>query len=278
MTVVYIHPKANTQTAADTIRKVTQRLQSLSPDAPCLLMGDFNNCKLSKSLNLYQYVTCPTRKNKTLDMCYGSIKEAYKASPLPPLGSSDHCAINLIPVYRPMLKRGEVKTREIEIWDDESVLKLQGCFDCTDWSVFIDSASDIYEMVDSVCCYISFCVDSVIPSKHVKVYANNKPWVTSSLKQVLMKKHRVLQNGDEREIREATKEVRAEIKKAKLQYKNKIEERLGSNNLKAAWDGVKRMVGLQKANKKPVNLPMHKNDNELSEALNTFFSRFDHES
>ena len=35
------------------------------------------------------------------------------------------------------------------------------------------------------------------------------------------------------------------------------------------------MVGLQKANKKPVNLPMHKNDNELSEALNTFFSRFD---
>ena len=48
------------------------------------------------------------------------------------------------------------------------------------------------------------------------------------------------------------------IKKAKLQYKNKIEERLGSNNLKAAWDGVKRMIGLQKAHKKPVHLPMHK--------------------
>ena len=86
-----------------------------------------------------------------------------------------------------------------------------------------------------------------------------------------MKKHRAFQNGDEREIREATKEVRAEIKKAKLQYKNKIEERLGSNNLKAAWDGVKRMIGLQKAHKKPVHLPMHKNYNELSEALNTFF-------
>ena len=36
-----------------------------------------------------------------------------------------------------------------------------------------------------------------------------------------MKKHRVLQNGDEGEIGEATKEVRAEIKKAKLQYQNK---------------------------------------------------------
>ena len=35
---------------------------------------------------------------------------------------------------------------------------------------------------------------------------------------------------------EATKEVRAEIKKAKLQFKNMIEERLGSNNLQAAWE------------------------------------------
>ena len=190
-------------------------------------MGDFNNCKLSKSLNLYQYVTCPTRKNKTLDMCYGSIKEAYKASPLPPLGSSDHRAIHLTPVYRPGLKRGKVKTREIKDWNDESVSKLQGCFDCTDWNVFKDSASDIDELTDTVCCYISFCEESAIPTKHVKVYANNKPWVTSSLKQVLMKKHSAFHNGDEDENREATKEVRAEIKRAKLQYKNKIEERLG---------------------------------------------------
>lgn len=49
LTVVYIHPKANAQNAAQTIEKVIQKLQSLSPDAPCLLMEDFNNCKLHKS-------------------------------------------------------------------------------------------------------------------------------------------------------------------------------------------------------------------------------------
>ena len=110
----------------------------------------------------------------------------------------------------------------------------------------------------------------MIPKKHVKVYANNKPWVTSSLKQVQMKKHSAFHNGDEDENREATKEVRAEIKRAKLQYKNKIEERLGSNNLKAAWDGVKRMTGLHKTQNKPVHIPMYKSDSDLSEALNTF--------
>lgn len=61
-------------------------------------------------------------------------------------------------------------------------------------------------------------MDSAVPKKYVKVYAN-KPWVTSSLKQALMKKHNAFYNGDERE-REATKKVRAEIK-AKLQHKNK---------------------------------------------------------
>ena len=69
-----------------------------------------------------------------------------------------------------------------------------------------------------------FCEDSVIPKKHVKVYANNKPWVTISLKQVLIKKDSAFHNGVEDENTEATKEVRAEIKRAKLQYKNKIEE------------------------------------------------------
>jgi hypothetical protein len=45
--------------------------------------------------------------------------------------------------------------------------------------------------------------------------------------------------------------------------------------LKAAWDGVKRMTGLHKTQNKPVHIPMYKSDSDLSEALNTFFSRFD---
>jgi len=47
-------------------------------------------------------------------------------------------------------------------------------------------------------------------------------------------------------------------------------EKIGSNNLKVAWDGVKKMIGLQKTQNKPVQLPMYKNEWELSEALNFF--------
>ena len=74
----------------------------------------------------------------------------------------------------------------------------------------------------------------------------------------------------ERQLRRSEQKSRG----AKFQYKNKIEERLGSNNLKAAWDGVKRMTGLNKTQNKPVHIPMYKSDSDLSEALHIFPFKF----
>lgn len=79
VTVVYIHPKANAKNAVATIHKVTQKLKSLSPDSPCLILGDFNHCNLKSLSNFYQYISCPTRLTKTIDLCYGSVKGAYKS-------------------------------------------------------------------------------------------------------------------------------------------------------------------------------------------------------
>ena len=158
VTIVYIHPRANVEVAANTISRVIQSLQSNSPDAPNIILGDFNRCNLKKTLNsFYQYVNCPTRYEKTLDLCYGSIKGAYRSVAGPPLGSSDHNTVHLHPVYKTVLRREKVRSRQVMLWNEESSLALQGCFDCTDWSVFTDSSDDIDELTDVECCYISFC-------------------------------------------------------------------------------------------------------------------------
>lgn len=44
VTVVYIHSRANENKALESILKVTQKLKSISPDAPSLVLGDFNHC------------------------------------------------------------------------------------------------------------------------------------------------------------------------------------------------------------------------------------------
>lgn len=49
--------------------------------------------------------------------------------------------------------------------------------------------------------------------------------------------------GNVTEVKEIKKEIRSELKKAKLAYKDKIEAELSSNNLKEAWRGMKLMTG-----------------------------------
>ena len=137
LTIVYIHPRANATSASSTIFDLVQKLQSISPDAPNFILGDFNHVTLKKTLtNFYQYVSCPTRRDKTLDLCYGSVKEAYKSVPLPPLGSADHNCVHLLPIYKTVLKREKTLTKDINVWTEESVACLQECYDCTDWDMF----------------------------------------------------------------------------------------------------------------------------------------------
>lgn len=113
VTVVYIHPKADTKIAAETIFRVVQNLQSISPGAPNGILEDFNHCTLKGSLrNIYQYVTCPTWRNKTLDLCYGSIKGAFKSVAGPPFGFSDHNTVHLLPMYESVLRREKVEIRK----------------------------------------------------------------------------------------------------------------------------------------------------------------------
>ena len=277
ITVVYIHPKANNIIASNTVSDVVQGLQNISPEAPNFILGDFNHVSLKKSLpNFYQYITCPTRHYKTLDLCYGNIKGAYKSVPLSALGSADHNCVQLLPIYRPLFKREKPHTREVKMWTDDSTARLQGCFDCTDWEVFKDSCEHIDELTDVVCSYITFCEDMIVPTRKFKVFSNTKPWMTKSVKSSLRNKQLAYRQGDRLERVTARKEVRTEIFKAKQAYKVKLEKNLADNNLGSAWSGMKKIAGIQhNVNKSTVCIDGFRSNDYFSNALNMFYSRFE---
>ncbi len=54
-TVVYIHPKANENTALELIYSTVQKLQAVSPDTPNLILGDFNHCICMCTMYFSQY-------------------------------------------------------------------------------------------------------------------------------------------------------------------------------------------------------------------------------
>ena len=159
--------------------------------------------------------------NKTLDMCYGNIPSAFAARCRPPLGRSDHNVVHLLPTYRQKLKREGPRTHNIRLWTSDSVDQLQHCFETTDWNMFFDSCgADIDMLTDTITSYINFCEDSIIPTKTVHIYPNNKPWINKGLKQCLNQKKLAFLQRDIRSVKQLGKEFRSKIRTAKLEYKS----------------------------------------------------------
>lgn len=105
-------------------------IEAANPDSLLLIMGDFSTFRLSKSLPTFQqYVKCPTRGSKTLDLCYGNVRNSYKAFKKPPIGTADHYIVHLIPAYRTLVQREEVLKRSVKQWDNASIQTLQACFE-----------------------------------------------------------------------------------------------------------------------------------------------------
>ena len=130
-----------------------------------------------------------------------------------------------------------------KVSDGDRVARLQGCFDCTNWDVFRDSCDSLDELTDVVTSYFSFCVDTVIPLKKSKVFPNNKPWVSKHLKKVLNEKKRVYFLGDLAYRKEVSKG--GEIRKARENYKQDIELKFKTGDMRTIWDGIKTMSDMK---------------------------------
>ena len=270
VTVLYIHPKADAKVACSMVAEVVHRLASQSPDAPCLVLGDFNHCKLNQTLpHFKQYVKCPTHKDKTIDLCYGNIHGAYSSKPLPCLGRSPHNMVQLVPTYRQRLKREKPIVREVKKWTSDSSEALSDCFESTDWSVFADPSLDTTADVTSA--YIAFCAETVLETKSCTVFPNNKPWVTPGLKRLLYRKKEAFKSGDRDEVKTVQRQLNRQIREDKRRFATKLENNFKEGNSRQYWQDVQTITGY-----KPKKVPLKTTDEaKLAGELNTFYARFD---
>ena len=161
--LVYI-PGPDYTGAAERVAECYNRTIHRSINQAVFVLGDFNSCDITGLLpDLHQSVTCPTRLNKTIDLCFSNILDAFRALCRPALGRSDHNVIHLVPKYRQLVKREKPRTHSVRVWDHDNSETLRGCFDCTDWQVFLDGCSDnVDDIADTVTSYIQFCEQMVI--------------------------------------------------------------------------------------------------------------------
>ena len=253
--------------------------ECVAPDAPKFILGDFNRCELSNHLpHFTQYVNCHTRKDKILDKCFGNIPQAYKSTAKPPLSSSDHCVVHLTPSYKSKLKSSKPVTKTVKLWTHEASETLIGEFEATNWDVFFNEPFSLSESTDAVSSYINFTCDKTIPTKTVKLFPNNKPWVTRELKQTLAQKAAAFARKDFVEGKRLQSTIRRQISDCRRQYRDKVEQQFSSGNLRRAWQGIKTMAGApsRAAISSSVSTPSLCADAaEFSNQLNSHFARFE---
>lgn len=96
-----LHPY-NVSTALSLLLQTINKHKRAHPDGVHIIAGDFKRANLKTVLpNFHQHVSCPTRGENTLDHVYSNIRHAYKATPFPHLGLSDHLSLILTPAYTP---------------------------------------------------------------------------------------------------------------------------------------------------------------------------------
>ena len=107
--------------------------------------------------------------------------------------------------------------------------------------------------------------------KQIKLYPNNKTWVSKELRQHLKEKRKAFRMGDRELLKREQTKLESEIKKCKLKYKDKIKSLFESGDSRLAWQGLKKAIGCNQ------DKPKTHVTNMVSfvEDLNQFYCRFD---
>ena len=118
---------------------------------------------------------------------------------------------------------GEETTRTVQRWSEEAYETLQDCFEMTDWQVLCKlHGEDIDGLTECIMDYITFCVDSLAPTRNFHCYSNNKPWVTREIKVIVNEKKRAFRAGNREGMRTIQGQLTVRIREAKEKFRKKL--------------------------------------------------------
>src|SRR4029434_4195437 len=109
------------------------------------------------------------------------------------------------------------------------------CVCVRDWLVRVC----VCETVWWVCVCVCVCVGV---DRRIRVYPNQKPWMTKEVKVLLKERSGAFRSGDEAQYRTARANLRRGIREAKTAYKRRIEDQFSSNNIRQVWQGVQHIT------------------------------------
>ncbi|KAK3561947.1 hypothetical protein QTP86_019075, partial [Hemibagrus guttatus] len=125
----------------------------------------------------------------------------------------------------PLVRRSKTVLKQVKTWPAGAISALQDCFECTDWDMFREAATncdttDLEEYMSSVTSYISKFIDDVTISKSITTRSNQKPWMTTKMRALL--KSRDSRAEDKDALRTAWAKLSQAMREAKRAHSQRI--------------------------------------------------------
>eukprot|EP00061_Rhincodon_typus_P003233 g19600.t1 len=113
---------------------------------------------------------------------------------------------------------------------------IQDCLDSVDWSVFKCSAEKLDKYITTVTGFISKCMEECIPK-------NRKPWMNQKIHSLLKIRHAAFKLGDPDKYRKSRYDLHKAIRKAKRQYRTKLEAQTYQTDSHHLWQVLNDFMG-----------------------------------
>ena len=184
----------------DTIDVVCNRY----PDCGIAILGDFNKLDASDLTlhhNLKQVVECTTRESSILDLIVTNISKYYY-SPVQnaPLGTSDHNIITWVPLSKDSRNHdlGDFPPKKkcaMKLFPKSSIDAFGRWTYRHSWFNDLPESPSPDEMAESLTSDLKSAIDLFFPTKTVRIHNTDKPWMTSSIKQLIVERQRAYYLG-----------------------------------------------------------------------------------
>ena len=202
MGILYSPPDKSAQDQRDTINYLIETLdhaRNKFPDCGIVLVEDFNNLDISDLLtgdDLNQIICEPTRGSAILDLVITNLQQFYKKPLiLAPVGTSDHSVINWCPDDSSFRPRGKVIKRQRRFFPQSQLEAFGRWLTSHDWNL-VSSEGSVEELVSDFTARITQAMDTFFPIQTVKLHSNDKPWMSVSIKQLIIARQQAFSCGN----------------------------------------------------------------------------------
>ena len=210
------------------------------------LVGDLNRLQITRlrnNYNLKQIVNFPTRGERTLDLVLTNLQDHYESpTQRPPLGLSDHMSIEVQPKVRIKSKNCTTTIQSRDMRPSKR-LAMRTYLESVDLDTILNSADSCEDKTSLLEQIIKTGLDNVMPIRTRKVHSTERPWITSSLKNLLQKRQSALSRGDDQMFRELRNRVNRERKMCRANYYQAKVEHLKKCKPSEWWKEVKKLSG-----------------------------------